>query len=71
MVSAWPEPPFASIAGVCDGLEVLALGGTTTESRPTRLLDLTPDGVAPNHAAIFLRQVSPMRTSTAHSAFDT
>ena len=34
MVSAWPEPPFASIAGVCDGLEALALGGTTTEARP-------------------------------------
>jgi len=34
MVSAWPEPPFASIAGVCDGIEALALGGVTTETRP-------------------------------------
>ncbi|MGA8956576.1 MAG: hypothetical protein WB503_14390 [Pseudolabrys sp.] len=30
-VSAWPEPPFASIAGVCDGMEALALGGATIE----------------------------------------
>ena len=36
MVSAWPEPPFASIADVCDGLEALALGGTITEARPNR-----------------------------------
>jgi hypothetical protein len=31
MVSAWPEPPFASIAGVCDGMEALALVGAITE----------------------------------------
>jgi len=35
MVSAWPEPPFAMhaaiIAGVHDGMEALALVGTTTE----------------------------------------
>ncbi|MGB6350768.1 MAG: hypothetical protein WBG10_12150 [Pseudolabrys sp.] len=35
LVSAWPEPPFgmlaAIIAGVHDGMEALALVGTTTE----------------------------------------
>ena len=39
-MSAWPEPPFAMhaaiIAGVLDGMEALALGGTTTEMRPIR-----------------------------------
>ena len=33
MVCAWPEPPFASIAGVCDGMEALALVGAITETR--------------------------------------
>ena len=33
MVSAWPEPPFASIAGVCDGMEALALVGAINETR--------------------------------------
>ena len=32
MVSAWPEQPFASIAGVCDGMEALALVGAITET---------------------------------------
>jgi len=36
MVSAWPELPFARLAGVCDGMEALALRGTTTETRPNR-----------------------------------
>ena len=41
MVSAWPEPPFAThaviIAGAHDGMETLALGGaTTTERRPNQ-----------------------------------
>jgi hypothetical protein len=36
MVSAWPEPPFASIAGVCDGMEALALVGAITETRSNR-----------------------------------
>ena len=33
MVCAWPEPPFASIAGVCDGMEALALVGAITETK--------------------------------------
>jgi hypothetical protein len=36
VVSAWPEPPSAIIAGVCDGMEALAWGGTITETRPNR-----------------------------------
>ena len=36
MVSAWPEQPFASIAGVRDGMEALALVGAITETRSNR-----------------------------------
>jgi hypothetical protein len=31
-VSAWPGPPFAKLAGACDGMEVIALLGATTKS---------------------------------------
>ena len=31
MVSAWLELPFARLAGVCDGVEALALRGATIE----------------------------------------
>jgi hypothetical protein len=36
MVPAWPEPPFAIIAGVRDGVEALALDGAPTEMTPHR-----------------------------------
>jgi len=36
VVSAWPEPPFARFAGVCDGVEAIASGGATTETRLNR-----------------------------------
>jgi hypothetical protein len=31
VVSAWPEPPNAKSAGVCDGVEAFAGGGAITE----------------------------------------
>jgi hypothetical protein len=33
MVSAWPEPPFAKLAGACVGMEALALRGATIRGR--------------------------------------
>jgi len=36
VVSAWLEPPLARHAGVCDGVEELALGGATTETKRYR-----------------------------------
>jgi len=57
MVSAWPEPPFATIAGVCDGMEALALRGAT-ETNPAvtiarSLLD-TFAGIAPAGVPAFI-----------------
>ena len=34
MVSAWPGPPFAMRAGVRDGMEAFAFGGSERQSAP-------------------------------------
>ena len=49
MVSAWPEPPFAKLAGVSDGPEAFALGGATTETETEFFADIGAMPVVPTY----------------------
>jgi hypothetical protein len=67
MVSVWPEPPFARLAGVCAGMEALALRGATIDRQVFLYCGSTR---APFYRCLFERLVCPTHVAVGWPSQD-